>query len=85
MPHHDQFKKSLRQNEKSRLRNKISKTRLATVVKKVMTASTKEEAQAALQQAISVIDSTARRGIIKKTTAARKKSRLTKMVNRMAQ
>jgi len=83
VPHHVQFKKSLRKNEKSRIRNKVSKSRLATVVKKVRTATTQEEGVAALKQAVSVIDSTASRGIIKKTTAARKKSRLTKFVNKL--
>lgn len=50
------------------------------MVKKVKAATSKEEAQSALRDVVSVIDSTARKGIIKKTTAARKKSGLYKIV-----
>ena len=83
MPHHDQFKKSLRQEAKRNLRNRMAKSRLATTIKKVKTAASQEEAQADLREAVSVIDSTAGKGIIKKTTAARKKSRLHKFVSNM--
>ncbi len=80
MPHHSQFKKSLRQEPKRQFRNRAAKSRMATIVKKVKAATSKEEAQSALRDAVSVIDSTARKGIIKKTTAARKKSGLYKIV-----
>ena len=83
MPHHDQFKKSIRQEAKRRLRNQAAKSLLNTKVKKVNSAASQEEAQDALKQAVSVIDTTARKGIIKKTTAARKKSRLHKFVANM--
>ncbi|MCD6308500.1 MAG: 30S ribosomal protein S20 [Candidatus Latescibacteria bacterium] len=83
MPHHSQFKKSLRQNPKRSLRNRIAISRLRTFVKKIRTADSKDKAQDALRKAISVIDSTARRGIIKKQTAARQKSRLSKFVAQM--
>ncbi len=80
MPQHIQFKKALKVNEKARKRNHAAKSRLATITKKVKTAKSKEEAQDAMKTAVSVIDLTARKGIIKKTTAARKKSRLHKFV-----
>ncbi|MCE5250132.1 30S ribosomal protein S20 [bacterium] len=83
MPHHKQFKKSLKQNEKARLKNHAVKSRVAKIVKKVTTAKTKEEAQAVFSTAVSLIDSTAHKGIIKKQTAARKKSRLSKLIARM--
>jgi len=83
VPHHAQFKKSLRKEAKRNLRNRMAKSRLRTMVKKVRTAPSKEEAEKILRQAVSVIDSTARKGIIKKTTAARKKSRLYKFINTM--
>ena len=83
MPHHNQFKKSLRQNVKARMRNHSAKSRINTLIKKVKNAPSKEEAEQALRKAISVIDSTAHKGIIKKTTAARKKSRLHKNVANM--
>ena len=83
MPHHVQFVKDLKQNKKAQLRNRSAKSRMNTAVKKIQTAPTKEEAAAALLRAISIIDSTARKGIIKKETAARKVSRLTRFVNKL--
>ena len=80
MPHHSQFKKSLRKNVKARVRNHTAKSRVNTLIKKVKNAISKEEAEQSLRKAISVIDSTARKRIIKKTTAARKKSQLYKNV-----
>lgn len=80
MPQHKQFKKALKVNEKFRVRNSSAKSSLNTSIKKIKTAESKEEAQGALEQAISIIDSTASKGIIKKATAARKKSRLSKFV-----
>ncbi len=80
MPQHNQFKKSLKVNEKARQRNVTAKSRVKTMIKKVETAQSKDEAQEAFRKAVSVIDSTARKGIIKKKTAARKKSNLSKLV-----
>ena len=84
MPHHAQFKKSIRQDVKRILRNKTAKSRMNTSIKKVVTATSKDEAETALRKAVSIIDTTARKGIIKKETAARKKSRLTKSVAKMS-
>ena len=84
MPHHTQFKKSMRQEPKRNLRNKIAKTRLRHLIKDVRTAESKDAGLVALKVVIPVIDSTARRGIIKKETAARQKSRLHKFVNTLA-
>ena len=80
MPQHSQFKKSLKVNEKARQRNVTAKSRVKSIIKKVETAQSKDEAQEAFRKAVSVIDSTARKGIIKKKTAARKKSNLSKLV-----
>jgi len=83
VPHHVQFDKSPKQSKKAQLRNRSAKSRMNTAVKKVRSAATREEAAAALLMAIPVIDSTARRGIIKKETASRKVSRLTLFVNKL--
>lgn len=80
MPQHRQFKKALKVNEKARKRNHAAKSRVATIIKKVKTANSKDEAHEALKTAVHIIDLTASKGIIKKTTAARKKSRLHKFV-----
>ncbi len=80
MPQHKQFEKDLKVNEKSRLRNIAAKSHLKTMIKKVELAKSKDEAHEAFKKAVSIIDSTARKGIIKKKTAARKKSQLSKLV-----
>ena len=80
MPQHNQFKKALKVNEKARQRNVAAKSRIKTMIKKVETTQSKDEAREAFRKAASIIDSTARKGIIKKKTAARKKSKLSKFV-----
>jgi len=78
--------KRQRQNEKRRLTNKSTKTAVRTAAKKVVVASEKKDvaaAKEALLEMIKRIDSAARKGIIKKNTAARKKSRMQKLVNRL--
>ncbi len=84
MAHHAQFKKSIRQDAKRNLRNRVAKSRLRTSIKKIRVAASKTDAEAALKSAIPLIDSTARKGIIKKETAARTKSRLVKFVAKMS-
>ena len=83
MPSHRQFKKSIRKEAKAAMRNRAAKSRVNTLIKKVHAAATQEEGKEALSHTVSVIDTTARKGIIKKTTAARKKSRLYKFVANM--
>jgi len=83
VPHHKQFKKDLKVSEKARLKNHAMKSRVANVIKKVRAAKSKEEAQELFKTAASIIDSTSRKGVIKKETAARKKSRLSKFISTM--
>ena len=52
-------------------------------VKKFVTAKDKAGAEGALPAAYKAIDKAAKRGLIKKNTAARKKSRLTKDIVKM--
>lgn len=72
---------------KKTLRNKMIKSKVKTVVKKVeaaVAAGDKEAAQANLLVAISEINKAASKGIYHKNNAARKVSRLTIAVNKMA-
>jgi len=80
-------KKRIRVIETKTLRNKMIKSRLKTLVKKVesaVNAGDKAAATAALQEATVAIDQAASKGILHKNTAARKVSRLTKAVNSVA-
>ncbi len=73
--------------ETKTLRNKMVKSRVKTLVKKVdaaIAASDKAAATAALKDATVAIDKAAAKGIFHKNTAARKVSRLAKAVNKLA-
>lgn len=73
--------------ETKTLRNKMVKSKVKTLVKKVeaaVSASDKAAAAAALRTASIAIDKAAAKGIFHKNTAARKISRLTKAVNKIA-
>ena len=68
-------------------RNKSAKSAMKTAIKKVdaaIAANDKAAAAEALLNATSVIDKTAKKGIIHKNTASRKVSRLAKAVNALA-
>ena len=78
-------KKRIRVTARRQARNKHIKSTTKTAIKKVVTAaagSEKAAAQAALKNAISAIDKAASKGVYHKNTASRKKSRLTKMINK---
>ena len=84
MANHKSALKRARQNEKRRLRNKSVKTRVKNIVKSVRLAvdeKSKEEALQELNNAKSIIDKAAKKGVIHKKTAARKISRLSKRFN----
>ena len=80
-------KKRIKVIETKTLRNKMTKSKIKTLVKKVETAvaqNDKAAATAALTEAVVAIDKAAAKGIFHKNTAARKVSRLTKAVNTIA-
>jgi small subunit ribosomal protein S20 len=73
-----------RQSEERRLRNKAVKSSVRTSAKKFTVLAQKKEtgdAEAALKEMISKLDSAARKGIIKKNAASRKKSRMQRLFN----
>lgn len=87
MANSPQAKKRARQSEKRRQHNASLRSMYRTYVKKVTTAveaGDKELAQKALEKAISVVDSTAQKGIMHKNKSARIKSRLNAQVKALA-
>jgi len=79
--------KRARQAEKTRLHNMGLRSRMRTEVKKVIKAveqGSHEAAVAAYRHAVPVIDSMVNKGIVTKNKAARHKSRLNKMVKKLA-
>ena len=84
LANHKSAEKRARQNEKRRVRNKAVKTRVKHLTKEVRLASggaSKEEALAKLKAAQAVVDKALKKGVIHKKTAARKISRLSRLVN----
>lgn len=80
-------KKRIRVIETKTLRNKMIKSKVKTLTKKVesaVAAGDQNLAAAALKEAVVAIDKAAAKGIFHKNTAARKVSRLTKAVNKIA-
>ncbi len=84
MANHKSAAKRNRQNAVKRARNTHIRTTMRNLVKQVreaVTAEDKDAAKTVLTKALPYIDKTATKGVIKKATASRKISRLTKLVN----
>ena len=84
MANHKSALKRARQNELSRLRNKAVKTRVKSIVKDVrfsVEEPSNEDVRAKLIAAQTLIDKASKKGVLHKKTAARKISRLSKLVN----
>jgi small subunit ribosomal protein S20 len=84
LANHKSALKRARQNELSRLRNKTVKTRVKSIVKDVRSSvegSSNGDVTAKLMAAQTLIDKASKKGVIHKKTAARKISRLSKLVN----
>ena len=84
MAEHKSALKRARQNEKRRMRNKSTKTRVKSIVKSVRLSVSEKSKEAVLSELItaqSIIDNAAKKGVIHKKTASRKISRLSKLVN----
>jgi small subunit ribosomal protein S20 len=84
LANHKSALKRARQNTVRRLRNKSVRTRVKSVVKNVRAAvsdNLQDKVAQELNLAKSVIDKAAKKGTIHKKTAARKISRLSKLVN----
>ena len=87
MAHSKSSKKRIVIGERNRLRNQAIKSRVKTFVKKVLVAvdaNNVDEAQTALSVAYKELDKAVTKGILKKNTVSRKKSRLAAKVNSLA-
>ena len=72
--------------ERNRLRNVAVKSSIKTAVKKVLelsTADDKDALNAALSKVYQLCDKAVSKGVLHKNTAARKRSRLTKAINKL--
>jgi len=79
--------KRAKQSEASRLRNRSCKSSVLTARKKVLaaiSAGNKEDAQKQYSSYTSVLDKAAKKGVIAKNNANRKKSRVAQSLTKMA-
>jgi small subunit ribosomal protein S20 len=87
MPNTKSAEKAMRSSARKRVINKKVKEKVRDELKslrKSITAGSKDEAQAKLSKAMSVLDKAAKKGIIKKNNASRRKSRLAKAIDKIA-
>lgn len=87
MAHSPSALKRWRQNERRKARNKPVRSSARTAVRKAretITGGSQDEAQAAIREAMSVLDRAAKRRVIHPNAAARKKSRLMLQLNKVA-
>lgn len=78
--------KDLRQNKKRAERNKLAKTNLRDLSRHfriALDAKDKTKAQDLMKKIIKAVDKSSQKNILKKNTAARKKSRLMKKLNEL--
>jgi len=73
-------KKAMRKSRTANERNRARRSQLRTALKKVKSAGSAKEAQAAYLEAASLLDRAGRKNLIHHNTASRTKSRLAKMV-----
>ena len=84
MPHHASAKKRIKTNARDRARNKSVKSHIRRANQSLDKAMSGEgaEADAALREAHSVLDKAAKKGVIPKNRANRKKARLARAVHK---
>ena len=82
MPHHVQYKKSIRQDAKRRVRNRTQRARLRHAVRDLRELDTAKTAESALPGVAALLDKAAKTRLIHPRRAARLKSRLARHVNR---
>ncbi len=78
-------KKAIRQNERRKEQNLVYKDKIKSLIKEarsLVLAKKVAEANKMLSAIYSVLDKAAKRGVIKKNAASRKKSRLTRLVEK---
>lgn len=73
----------IRTSERARQRNRHYRTEMRTAIKRVLSATNKEDAQKQYINTTALLDKMAAKGIIHKNKAANKKSRLAHFVNNL--
>ncbi|HMN48084.1 MAG TPA: 30S ribosomal protein S20 [Ignavibacteriaceae bacterium] len=83
MAHHKSAKKRIRSSERRRKNNKMTDSKIKTVLKKTLATTTKEDVEKLYKEAVAIIDKGAAKGRLHKNNAARKKAKITKHLNKL--
>ncbi len=87
MPNTKSAAKAMRQTKRRTIRNLATKQKFRTAVKNVkkdIVANSKADAIKKLSLAMAALDKAAKKGVIHKNTASRKKSRLALAINKLS-
>lgn len=84
MANHKSAEKRIRANDAKRVRNRYQHKTTRTIIKKLKATSVKSDAEALLKEVTSMIDKLAKRNIIHKNKASNQKSKLNKLVSKLA-
>ena len=84
MANHKSAEKRIRANEIKRVRNRYQHKTTRTFVKKLKTTTVKSEAEDLLKQVSAMIDKLAKKKVIHWKKAANQKSKLSKLVGKLA-
>ena len=83
VPHHKQFKKSLRKESKRRTENRAKRSRLRMALRNFRALSDPQAAETALPKVVSLLDKGAKTRLIHPRSASRLKSRLATRLERL--
>jgi small subunit ribosomal protein S20 len=83
MATHISAKKRIRQSEKRKLINKNKSSEIKSIIKKMLSLKEKEGAEKIYKEAVAALDKNVSKGRIHKNAAARKKSAITKHLNKL--
>ena len=83
MPHHKSAAKRVLTNEKARRRNIAARSRMRSALKSLRAAGTRSEGEALYRSAVSILDRTVAKGVIKRAVADRHKARLARFTQKL--
>jgi len=82
MPQHASAKKRIKTNERDRARNRSVKSNIRRAVQELQKDLSGDDVDARLRTVHSALDKAAKKGVIPQGTAARRKARMSRAVNR---
>lgn len=83
MASHKSAKKRIRTSERRRIINKINDSKIKTLVKKTLASKDKNEIEKLYKETVSFIDKSITKGNLHRNTGSRKKSALSKHLNKV--